>query len=121
VEARIKAAVAKSNTTLVQLFGVGPVLAARFLGEVGDIRRFPTKHHFAAHTGTAPLAASSGQVVRHRLSRAGDRRLNHALCMMAMVQIRRPSAGQAYYRRKLAEGRSSKEALRCLIGRVSAL
>ena len=46
------------------------------LGEVGDIGRFPTKHHFAAHTGTAPLAASSGQVVRHRLSRAGDRRLN---------------------------------------------
>src|SRR5215218_11343517 len=66
-------------------------LAARFLGEVGDIRRFPTKHHFAAHTGTAPLEASSGQVIRHRLSRAGDRKLNHALYMMAMVQVRRPS------------------------------
>jgi transposase len=63
VEARIKAAVAQANTTLVQLFGVGPVLAAIFLGEVGDIGRFPTKHHFAAHTGTAPLEASSGQVV----------------------------------------------------------
>jgi transposase len=79
VEARIKTVVAQSNTTLVQLFGVGPVLAATFLGEVGDIRRFPTKHHFAAHTGTAPLEASSGQVVRYRLSRAGDRKLNHAL------------------------------------------
>jgi transposase len=63
VEARIKTAVAQANTTLVQLFGVGPVLAAIFLGEVGDIGRFPTKHHFAAHTGTAPLEASSGQVV----------------------------------------------------------
>jgi transposase len=119
IEARIKTAVTQSKTTLVELFGVGPVLAATFLGEVGDIRRFPSKHHFAAHTGTAPLEASSGQVVRHRLSRAGDRRLNHALYMMAMVQVRRPSAGQAYYRRKLAEGKSPKEALRCLIGRVS--
>jgi transposase len=102
VEARIKAAVAQTNTSLVQLFGVGPVLAATFLGEVGDVRRFPTKHHFAAHTGTAPLEASSGQVIRHRLSRAGDRKLNHALYMMAMVQVRRPSAGQAYYQHKLA-------------------
>jgi len=119
VEARIKTAVAQSNTTLLELFGVGPVLAARFLGEVGDIGRFPTKHHFAAHTGTAPLEASSGQVIRHRLSRAGDRKLNHALYMMAMVQVRRPSAGQAYYRRKLAEGKSPREALRCLKRRLS--
>jgi transposase len=94
VEARIKAAVAQANTSLLELFGVGPVLAATFLGEVGDVRRFPSRHHFAAHTGTAPLEASSGQVIRHRLSRAGDRMLNHALYMMAMVQVRRPGAGQ---------------------------
>jgi transposase len=119
VEARIKTAVAQSNTSLLELFGVGPVLAARFLGEVGDVRRFPTKHHVAAHTGTAPLEASSGQVIRHRLSRAGDRKLNHALYLVAMVQVRRPSAGQAYYRRKLAEGKSPKEALRCLKRRLS--
>jgi transposase len=119
VEARIKVAVAQANTSLLELFGVGPVLAATFLGKVGDIRRFPTKHHFAAHTGTAPLEASSGQVIRHRLSRAGDRKLNHALYMMAMVQVRRPSTGQAYYRRKLAEGKSPKEALRCLKRRLS--
>jgi transposase len=67
VEARIKTAVAQANTSLLELFGVGPVLAATFLGEVGDVHRFPSKHHFAAHTGTAPLEASSGQVVRHRL------------------------------------------------------
>jgi transposase len=119
VETRIKTTVAQANTSLVQLFGVGPVLAATFLGEVGDVRRFPSKHHFAAQTGTAPLEASSGQVVRHRLSRAGDRKLNHALYMMAMVQVRRPSAGQAYYRRKRAEGKSPKEALRCLKRRLS--
>ena len=119
IEVRIKAAVAQSNTSLVRLFGVGPVLAARFLGEVGDIGRFPSKHYFAAQTGTAPLEASSGQVIRHRLSRAGDRKLNHALYMMAMVQVRRPSAGRAYYQRKLAEGKSPKEALRCLKRRLS--
>jgi transposase len=95
------------------------VLTATFLGEVGDIGRFPTKHHFASYTGAAPLEASSGQVIRHRLSRAGDRRLNHALYMMAMVQVCWPSAGQAYYRRKLAEGKSPKEALRCLKRRLS--
>jgi transposase len=61
VEARIKTVVAQSQTSLVQLFGVGPVLAATFLGEVGDIGRFPTKHHFAAHTGTAPLEASAAR------------------------------------------------------------
>jgi transposase len=108
-----------SNTSLLGLFGVGPVLAATFLGEVGDVGRRPSKHHFAAHTGTAPLEASSGQVIRHRLSREGDRKLNHALYMMAMVQVRRPSAGQAYYRRKLTEGKSPKEALRCLKRRLS--
>jgi transposase len=119
VEERIRAAVAQSKTSLVELFGVGPVLAAKLLGEVGDVRRFPTKHHFAAHTGTAPLEASSGEVVRHRLSRAGDRKLNHALHLMAIVQIRHPTAGQAYYRRKRAEGKSPKEALRCLKRRLS--
>jgi transposase len=119
VDKRIKTAVAQSNTSLVELFGVGSVLAAKLLGEVGDVRRFPTKHHFAAHTATAPLEASSGQVIRPRLSRAGDRKLNHALYMMAIVQIRHPTAGQAYYRRKLAEGKAPKEALRCLKRRLS--
>jgi transposase len=119
VEARIKTTVAQANTSLLGLFGVGPVLAATFLGEVGDVGRFPSKHHFAAHTGTAPRGASSAPVTPHRLSRAGDRKLNHALYMMAMVQVRRPNAGQAYYQRKLAEGKSPKEALRCLKRRLS--
>jgi transposase len=111
VEARTKAAVVQANTSLLGRFGVRPVVAARLLGEVGDVRRFPSKHHFAAHTGTAPLESSSGQVVRHRLSRAADRKLNHALYMMPMVQVRRPSAGKAYYRRKLA--RASRPRKRC--------
>jgi transposase len=113
VEKRIATAVTQSKTSLVELFGVGPVLAAKLLGEVGDIGRFPSKHHFATHTGTAPLEASSGQVVRHRLSRSGNRKLNHALYLMAIVQIRHPTAGQAYYRRKRAEASPPRK--RCAV------
>jgi transposase len=119
VEERLRHAVTQSATTLTELFGIGPILAAKLLGEVGDVRRFATKHRFAAHNGTAPIEASSGEVVRHRLSRAGNRKLNHALHLIAIVQIRHPTAGQAYYRRKLAEGKSRKEALRCLKRRLS--
>ena len=88
---------------------IGPVLAGKLLGEVGDIRRFATKARFAAHNGTAPLEASSGQVVRHRLSRTGNRKLNHALYLMAIVQIRHPTAGRDYYQRKLDEGKAPKK------------
>ena len=84
-----------------------------------DITRFPTKGHFASHTGTAPVEASSGEVVRHRLSRGGDRQLNYALHMVAICQIAQDSRGRAYYRRKVAEGKSGKEALRCLKRRIS--
>ena len=119
VEARIRTAVTTANTSLLAVHGVGPVLAAWILGAVGDVRRFTTKAQFAVHNGTAPIEASSGQVVRHRLSRAGNRRLNHALYLIAVVQLRHPTAGQAYYRRKLAEGKTRKEALRCLKRRIS--
>jgi transposase len=119
VEDRITAAVAHSKTSLVELFGVGPVLAAGLLARSATFVGSRPSTTVAAHTGTAPLEASSGQVVRHRPSRAGDRKLNHALYLVAMVQVRRPSAGQAYYRRTLAEGKSPKEALRCLKRRLS--
>src|SRR5215203_5681164 len=76
---RIEAEVEASGTTLTQIFGVGPILAARVIGTVGDVGRFPTKAHFASYSGTAPLEASSGEVVRHRLSLAGNRKLNYAL------------------------------------------
>ena len=70
---RIEAEVEASGTTLTQIFGIGPILAARIIGTVGDVGRFPTKAHFASYSGTAPLEASSGEVVRHRLSLAGNR------------------------------------------------
>jgi transposase len=116
---RIEAEVEASGTTLTEIFGVGPILAATIIGAVGDVGRFPSKEHFASYSGTAPVEASSGKVVRHRLSLAGNRKLNYALHMVAVCQARSDARGGAYYRKKLAEGKSRKEALRCLKRRVS--
>jgi transposase len=90
----------------MKLYGVGTVVAATLLGRIGDIRRFPTAGHFAAYCGVAPLEASSGDVVRHRLSRLGDRQLNAALYIMALTQAASHPLGRAYYQRKQAEGHS---------------
>jgi transposase len=116
---RIEAEVEVSGTTLTEIFGVGPILAATILGTVGDVARFPTKAHFASYAGTAPVEASSGEVVRHRLSLGGNRKLNYALHMVATSQARSDAPGGSYYRKKMAEGKSRKEALRCLKRRVS--
>jgi transposase len=119
LDGRIEAEVEASGTTLTQIFGIGPILAARIIGTVGDVGRFPSKAHFASYAGTAPREASSGEVVRHRLSLAGNRHLNYALHMVALCQARSGTRGGIYYRKKLAEGKSRKEALRCLKRRVS--
>ena len=108
------ALVAAAGTTLMDLNGIGPSGAARLLVEVGDITRFPDKNHFGSWTGTAPIDASSGDNVRHRLSRGGNRQINRVLHIMATVQLRNPTEGRAYYQRKRAEGKTSLEALRCL-------
>jgi transposase len=119
LDGRIEAKVEASGTTLTEIFGVGPILAAKIIGAVGDVARFPTKAHFASYSGTAPVEASSGEVVRHRLSLAGNRHLNNALHMVAVCQARSDVRGGAYYRKKIAEGKSRKEALRCLKRRIS--
>jgi transposase len=111
---RIRTAVGEHGTTLTQVFGVGPVLAAKLLGHAGEVTRFPTRDHFASYTGTAPVEASSGDVRRHRLNRGGNRQLNTALHIIAVCQIRDPSPGQVYYRRKLAEAKTPEEARRSL-------
>ncbi len=117
---QITAAVRASGTTLTSIFGVGPVIAATVLGDVADIGRFPDRHRFAAYNGTAPVEASSGKRKVFRLSRRGNRRMNHAIHMAAVTQIRqRHSDGRAYYDKKIAEGKTGKEALRALKRRIS--
>ncbi len=116
---QIITSVRESRTTLTGLFGIGGMLAGKILARVGSIHRFGSAAAFASYTGTAPIAVSSGDVVRHRLSRAGDRQLNYALHVMAITQIRHDTPGRAYYQRKRAAGKSHKEALRCLKRRLS--
>ena len=116
----IAAAVEASKTTLTELFGVGPIVAATVIGDVADIARFPSRDHFAAYNGTAPIEVSSGRRKIYRLSRRGNRRLNHAIHMAAVTQIRhRHSPGRGYYDRKIAQGHSGKEAIRALKRRIS--
>ena len=116
---RIAAAVAQRPSAVTDIKGIGAVGTALILGEVGDVRRFRSKHHFASYTGTAPIDASSGDQNRHRLNRGGNRRLNYALHIAALVQIRFPGPGQDYYARKRAEGKKPLEAMRCLKRRLS--
>jgi transposase len=111
---RCAAAVMASGTTLTTVFGISDVLAAKILGHAGDITRFASSDHFASYTGTAPIEISSGEVTRHRLSRSGNRSLNNALHLAARVQTMHPGAGRDHYERKLAEHKSSREALRSL-------
>ena len=117
---QLAAAVRASGTTTTEIFGVGPVIAATVIGCVADVSRFASRDHFAAYNGTAPIEVSSGNRKIYRLSRRGNRRLNHAIHMAAITQIRyRHSDGRAYYDRKLAEGKTHKEALRSLKRRIS--
>ena len=116
---RIRAAVKASNTTVTNVFGVGPIMAAYLVGYTGDINRFPNAGHYARYNATAPLAASTAEIKRHRLNPAGQRQLNHALHVAAVTQTSHDCDGRVYYRRKLAEGKSRKEALRCLKRRIS--
>jgi len=112
--------VAASGTTTIDIFGVGPVVAATVVGITGDIARFPTRDRFAAFNGTAPIEVSSGGRKVWRLSRRGNRTLNHAIHMAAVTQLRfAHSPGRGYYDRKIAEGKTKKEALRTLKRRVS--
>ena len=117
---QIAATVAESGTSLTSIYGIGPLIAADILTEVGDPARFATKDRFAAANGTAPIEASSGRVVRHRLNRGGNRQLNRALHLAAIAQISRPNTeGRAYYQRCLNRGKSKREAIRALKRRIS--
>jgi transposase len=119
IDAKIRSAdkhlrqlVAATGSSLGELNGIGPSGAARLLGDIGDIHRFRTAGHFASWNGTAPIEACSGDQKRHRLSRAGNRRINRVLHIMAIVQLRHDTPGRAHYRRRLAEGKTPMEAIR---------
>lgn len=126
IDRRIRAAdkelrqlVTDRGSTLMELHGIGPASAARLLADTGDIHRFANRDRFASWNGTAPLDASSGEQQRHRLSRAGNRRINRVLHIMAVVQLRHHTTGRVYYDTRRTGGKTSMEALRALKRRLS--
>lgn len=126
IDRRIRAAdkelrqlVLDRGSTLMDLNGIGPSSAARLLADTGDIHRFANRDRFASWNGTAPLDASSGEQQRHRLSRAGNRKINRVLHIMAVVQLRHPTPGRVYYDTRRTSGKTSMEALRALKRRLS--
>ena len=116
----IRRAVAGSQTSLTELFGIGQIIACYLIGFTGDIGRFVGRDAYAAYNGTAPVERSSGGRIVHRVSQRGNRRLNHALHLAAICQIRQPHAeGRAYFERKVAEGKTKKDAVRSLKRHIS--
>ncbi|HUI27930.1 MAG TPA: IS110 family transposase [Candidatus Kryptonia bacterium] len=120
IEAEVRALVRSTPTGLPKIYGVGPVITALTLGEVGDIARFADRNHFASYNGTAPDDKGSAGNPAHCVNIKGNRKLNHAIHMIAITQIRnRNSPGRAYYERKLAQSKTKKEALRALKRKIS--
>lgn len=116
---RIVAAVARSETTVTDVYGIGAVMAAYVLGYTGDFQRFPTKDHYARYNATAPVSASSGPNPHYRLNLKGNRQINHAIHIAAVTQLAHDTPGRAYYDRKRAEAKTDKDAMRALKRRIS--
>ena len=120
ITAEIAATVAEHGSHLTDIDGVGPVMAGRLLGRTRQAGRFPTTAAFANYAGVAPVQVASAEHSRHRLPRSGDRQLNLALHIVALTQVRmRSSLGRAYYDKKVADGKSHNEAMRCLKRRLA--
>lgn len=112
-------AVAASGTTVTDIVGIGPVCAALIVAHTGEVTRFVSKAQYASYNATAPVEASSGGKSRHRLNQRGNRQLNFAIHIAEVSQFRNPGEGRVFYDRKIAEGKSSKEAIRALKRRIS--
>ena len=114
LDRELQARIEKTAPALLELPGCGALSAAKLVGEIGPIDRFDTDAQLARHAGVAPLEASSGKHQRHRLDRGGNRQLNCALHRIAITQARTHPPARVYLARKQAEGKSRREALRCL-------
>jgi transposase len=112
--AELKALIETHCPALLDEHGCGTVTAAIIIGHTAGAQRFPTDACFARHAGTAPIPASSGNTQRHRLHRGGDRQLNRALHIIALSRARTDPATRAYLDRRHTEGKTKREAIRCL-------
>ena len=116
---RIAGAVTSSGTSLTDIVGVGPIGAATIIGYTKNVSRFPTRGHYATYNATAPIEVSSAGNTRHRLNLRGNRILNHAIHIAAVTQLRHDTNGRVYFDKKIAEGKTPKEAIRALKRRIS--
>jgi transposase len=117
---RIRVAIKASGTSVTEIYGVGPILAATLIGYSGDVGRFANRDAYASYNGTAPIEFSSGGRTVHRVSTRGSRKLNHAIHMAGVTQLRNAGTpGRIYFERKVAEGKTKKEALRSLKRHIS--
>ena len=120
INRQIKTRVKATKTTVTAVFGFGPITTARMIGDVGDVSRFKSRHHFASYNGTAPTVWGSGGPSKPAVNPKGNRKLNHAIHIAAVTQVRSTtSAGHAYYARKIVEGKTHNEAMRALKRRIS--
>jgi transposase len=114
LERELRSLVVEYRPALLAERGVGTLTAATLIGRTAGAERFPTDAHFARQAGVAPVPVSSGRKDRHRLHRGGDRQLNSALHMIAITRARIDPQTRAYLERKRSEGKTKREALRCL-------
>jgi transposase len=114
LEARLLVMIRAFRPQLLAELGCGPLVAAILIGHTAGVERFGSDASFALLSGTAPIPCSSGKRTQHRLNRAGNRQLNHALHIIAVTRANHDPATKAYLARKQAEGKTSKGALRCL-------
>lgn len=111
---KIEKLVADNHAPLLEISGVAALTAAKLVGEIAGVRRFANDGKLAVHAGVAPLPASSGDRQRHRLSRHGNRQLNAAFHRIAVTQMRCHEPARIYIERKMTEGKTKREAIRCL-------
>jgi transposase len=114
LEAQLRPMVRRHAAGLLAIPGVGVLTAARLIADVADIDRFKTDAQLALYAGAAPLDASSGRQLRHRLNRTGNRQLNSALHVIALTQIRIYAPARGYLARRRSEGKTTTEAIRAL-------
>jgi transposase len=114
LKCRIASSLGSGHHALLAIPGVGPITAARLLGETADPARFRSSAAFAMACGVAPIPASSGKTSRYRLNRGGNRKLNNSLHIVALTQTRDHAPARAYLERKRAEGKTWKEGTRSL-------
>jgi transposase len=119
LEREIETLVRDAAPTLLELPGCGFLSAAKIVGEAAGIGRFRSKEAFARHNGSAPIPVWSGNAVRHRLNRGGNRQLNVALHRIAITQVRLGGPGKVYLDHRMADGNTRTEALRALRRRIS--